>query len=42
MGTKRMDLFGSQSKDIKSLPPTKIDRDTGKKLYLNKNTGKYE
>ena len=42
MGTKRMDLFGKQDKDIKNLPPTKIDTDTGRKLYLNKITGQYE
>lgn len=48
MATQRMDLFGFRKKepkeviDIKDLPPTKIDRETGRKLYLNKITGKYE
>lgn len=48
MATQRMDLFGSsknepkEAVDIDNLPPTKIDRETGRKLYLNKITGKYE
>ena len=49
MATQRMDLFGSSKKveakeviDTSNLPPTKIDRETGRKLYLNKITGKYE
>ena len=43
MITKRMDLFGSsKQKNVKDLPATKVDKDTGRVLYLNIITGEYE